>query len=166
MSLFDSFRPRIRLVFTFKLIVVFLATVLLVVNSSVFFSGQAQSNYPEIRGIWITNNDTSRFMDQGKTQQAVDLLAQLNFNTLYPVVWNSGYVLYESAIAQQEGIKTFNTRGKQGQDSLADLIGRAHQQGLLVLPWFEFGFMVPETSELALKHPQWLTQRQNGSKTT
>ena len=126
----------------------------------------SQSNYPEIRGVWITNNDTADFLDQNKTQQAVNLLADLNFNTLYPVVWNSGYVLYESAIAQREGLQPFNPRGYQGQDSLADLITKAHQRGLLVLPWFEFGFMAPPMSELVTNHPRWFTQRQDGSKTS
>lgn len=121
--------------------------------------------YPEIRGVWITNNDTTHFMDQNKTQESVNLLAKLNFNTLYPVVWNSGYVLYNSPIGQQEGIQPFDPRGYQGQDVLSDLIARAHQQGLLVLPWFEFGFMAPPTSELVSNHPQWVTQRQDGSKT-
>ena len=126
----------------------------------------SQSNYPEIRGVWITNNDTADFLDQNKTQQAINLLADLNFNTLYPVVWNSGYVLYESAIAQREGLQPFNPRGYQGQDALADLITKAHQRGLLVLPWFEFGFMAPPMSELVTNHPRWFTQRQDGSKTS
>jgi uncharacterized lipoprotein YddW (UPF0748 family) len=126
----------------------------------------SQGNYPEIRGVWITNNDTADFLDQNKTQQAVNLLADLNFNTLYPVVWNSGYVLYESAIAQREGLQPFNPRGYQGQDALADLITKAHQRGLLVLPWFEFGFMAPPMSELVTNHPRWFTQRQDGSKTS
>ncbi|BFM39184.1 family 10 glycosylhydrolase [Synechocystis sp. LKSZ1] len=128
--------------------------------------GLSQSAYPAIRGVWITNNDTIHFMDQGRTQESINQLARLNFNTLYPVVWNSGYILYESAIAKREGLQPFSPRGDQGQDVLADLIQRAHRQGLLVLPWFEFGFMAPPFSELVRKHPQWFTQRQDGSKTS
>ena len=45
---------------------------------------------PEIRGVWITNNDTTRFMDHRKLEESVDLLAKFNLNTLYPVIWNSG----------------------------------------------------------------------------
>jgi uncharacterized lipoprotein YddW (UPF0748 family) len=80
-------------------------------------------------------------------------------------VWNSGYVLYESAVAQRIGIQPFVRKGLQGQDTLADLATQAHRQGLLVIPWFEFGFMTPPTSELALNHPDWITRRRNGSKT-
>jgi uncharacterized lipoprotein YddW (UPF0748 family) len=126
---------------------------------------KSQPTNPEIRGVWITNNDTTRFMDHRKLEESVDLLAQFNFNTLYPVVWNSGYVLYESEVAKREGIQPFSTKGLQGQDVLADLIYQSHRRGLLVIPWFEFGFMTPSTSELVTHHPQWITQRQNGSKT-
>jgi uncharacterized lipoprotein YddW (UPF0748 family) len=34
----------------------------------------------------------------------------------------------------------------------------------LVIPWFEFGFMAPPTSELAMSRPEWLTQQRNGIK--
>ena len=126
---------------------------------------RSQQTNPEIRGVWITNNDTTRFMDHRKLEESVDLLAQFNFNTLYPVVWNSGYVLYESEVAKREGIQPFSTKGLQGQDVLADLISQSHRRGLLVIPWFEFGFMAPTFSELVKHHPQWVTQRRDGSKT-
>ncbi len=126
----------------------------------------AQSGYPQIRGVWITNNDTIHFMDRNRTQESINQLARLQFNTLYPVVWNSGYILYESAIAKREGLQPFSPRGNQGQDVLADMITKAHRQNLLVMPWFEFGFMAPPFSELTKKHPKWFTQRQDGSKTS
>lgn len=125
----------------------------------------AKQSFPEIRGVWMTTNDVDILKDRPKMQDAVNQLAQLNFNTLYPVVWNSGYALYESAVAQQTGIQPFIRKGLQGQDLLADLTTQAHRQGLLVIPWFEFGFMTSPTSELALKHPDWITQRQDGSQT-
>jgi uncharacterized lipoprotein YddW (UPF0748 family) len=119
----------------------------------------------EIRGVWMTNNDTNILKDSPKLQKAVSQLARLNFNTIYPVVWNSGYVLYKSAVAQREGIQPFVYKGLQGQDVIAELVSQAHQQGLLVIPWFEFGFMAPPLSELTLNHPDWITQRQDGSQT-
>lgn len=122
--------------------------------------------FPEIRGVWMTENDNDILRDHPKLQEAVSQLAQLNFNTLYPVVWNSGYALYPSAVAQRAEIQPFVRRGLQGQDILEDLTTQAHQKGLLVIPWFEFGFMAPSISELALNHPNWLTQRRDGSQTT
>ncbi len=123
----------------------------------------AQSSRSEIRGVWMTSIDSDVLMDQGKLRTAVDQLSRLNFNTVYPVIWNAGYVLYPSAIAQQAGIQTFVRTGNQGHDILADLIAQGHRQGLLVIPWFEFGFMAPPTSELALNHPDWISERRDGS---
>ena len=119
----------------------------------------------EIRGVWMTENDHDILRDRSKMQEAVSQLARLNLNTIYPVIWNSGYVLYPSAVAQRAEIQPFVRKGLQGQDILADLITQAHRQRLLVIPWFEFGFMAPPTSELALNHPEWLTQRRDGSQT-
>jgi uncharacterized lipoprotein YddW (UPF0748 family) len=126
----------------------------------------AQIPRQEIRGVWMTNNDFNTLRERDKVQEAVNHLRRLNFNTIYPVVWNSGYVMYPSAIAQRAGIQPFVMRGTEGQDILADLINQSHRKGLLVIPWFEFGFMAPPTSELAVNHPEWLTRKRNGSETS
>ncbi|WP_414543166.1 glycoside hydrolase family 10 protein [Nostoc sp. CCY0012] len=126
----------------------------------------AQLPRQEIRGVWITNNDFNVLKERTKVQEAMTQLRQLHFNTIYPVVWNSGYVMYPSAVAQRTGIQPFVFRGSDGHDILADLITQAHSRGLLAIPWFEFGFMAPPTSELALDYPQWLTQKRDGSQTS
>jgi uncharacterized lipoprotein YddW (UPF0748 family) len=117
----------------------------------------------EIRGVWLTTNDSTLLRDRTKVQTAMSQLAQLNFNTVYPVVWNSGYALYPSAVAQAANIQPFVYQGFDGQDVLADVAAQAHRNRLLVIPWFEFGFMVPPTSELAMNHPEWLTQMRDGN---
>jgi uncharacterized lipoprotein YddW (UPF0748 family) len=122
-------------------------------------------SFQEIRGVWMTANDNDIFIDRHKLENAVSELARLNFNTIYPVVWNSGYVWYPSTVAQQAGIQDFVRRGLQGHNILAEVTSQAHQRNLMVIPWFEFGFMTPESSELAINHPDWLTQRRDGSKT-
>jgi uncharacterized lipoprotein YddW (UPF0748 family) len=121
---------------------------------------------PEIRGVWMTMNDLDILKDRAKVAAATEKLKQLNFNTLYPVVWNSGYLTYPSPIAQRMGFQPFVYKGSDGHDILADLIAQSHRQGLLVVPWFEFGFMIPQTSELAIAHPDWLTQKRDGSQTS
>ncbi|MBD2020695.1 family 10 glycosylhydrolase, partial [Leptolyngbya sp. FACHB-36] len=40
---------------------------------------------------------------------------------------------------------------------------QGRQRGIAVLPWFEFGFMAPEDSALAIRHPDWLTRRRDGT---
>jgi uncharacterized lipoprotein YddW (UPF0748 family) len=120
----------------------------------------------EIRGVWLTSNDFTMFSDRKQLGEALQQLKQLNFNTIYPVVWNSGYVMYPSEVAKEAGIQPFVYRGSEGQDIVADIIAQGHQNNLLVMPWFEFGFMAPPTSELATIHPDWLTQERDGDATS
>jgi uncharacterized lipoprotein YddW (UPF0748 family) len=120
----------------------------------------------EIRGVWLTSNDFTMFSDRKQLGEALERLQQLNFNTIYPAVWNSGYVMFPSTVAKDAGIQPFVYRGTDGQDLVADIISQAHQHNLLVMPWFEFGFMAPPTSELAIEHPDWLTQEIDGDKTS
>lgn len=145
------------------LVLISFVTVLLV-NS--FTPAIAQLPRQEIRGVWMTNNDFNTLKERSKVQEALNQLRRLNFNTIYPVVWNSGYVMYPSAVAQRADIQPFVLRGTDGHDILADLINQGHRKGLLVIPWFEFGFMAPPTSELALNHPEWFTQKRDGSQTS
>ncbi|MBN3897784.1 MAG: glycoside hydrolase family 10 protein [Nostoc sp. NOS(2021)] len=119
----------------------------------------------EIRGVWLSGNDFSVFRNRSQVLAAMSQLRQLNFNTVYPVVWNDGYTQYPSAIMQKMGIPFF-FKGIDGQDVIADIITQARKQGLLAIPWFEFGFMVPLTSELASSHPDWLTQKRDGTQTS
>ena len=119
----------------------------------------------EIRGVWMSTNDFNVLKTRSGVKDAVTQLRRLNLNTIYPVVWNSGYTKFPSLTAKRAGIPFF-FKGADGQDTLTDLINQAHRQGLLVLPWFEFGFMTPETSELALNHPEWLTQKRDGRRTS
>ena len=120
----------------------------------------------EIRGVWLTSNDFTMFSDRKQLGEALQQLKQLNFNTIYPVVWNSGYVMFPSTVAKEAGIQPFVYRGNEGQDIVADIIAQAHKNDLLVMPWFEYGFMAPPTSELAIAHPDWLTQELDGTKTS
>jgi uncharacterized lipoprotein YddW (UPF0748 family) len=49
---------------------------------------------------------------------------------------------------------------------IGELIAEGRRQGLLVIPWFEFGFMAAPGSELARRHSAWLTSKQDGSLTS
>jgi len=144
----------------------FLISLITVIWVNTFTSVTAQVPRQEIRGVWMTNNDLNILRDRTKVQEAVTQLQQLNFNTIYPVVWNSGYVMYPSNVAKRLEIQPFVFQGLDGHDILADLIEKSHRQNLLVIPWFEFGFMAPPSSELAMNKPEWFTQKQDGSKTS
>ena len=129
-------------------------------------AGAPRISLPEVRGVWLTANDMPVLRDRARMGQAVGALADLHLNTLYPVVWNAGIAYYPSAVSEDRGLQSFTYRGFQGQDILAELIEQAHGRGLLVIPWFEFGLMTPPGGELVRRHPDWLTQRQDGGRTS
>ncbi|MBW4419017.1 MAG: family 10 glycosylhydrolase [Myxacorys californica WJT36-NPBG1] len=121
----------------------------------------------EIRGVWLTNIDSDVLFDATKLSNAVTELSRLNFNTLYPVVWNWGYTLYPSQIMKRDLGFDVDPRaiaaGLRSRDMLKQIITEGHQKGLAVIPWFEFGFFAPKDSELAQKHKDWWTTKQDGS---
>lgn len=118
----------------------------------------------ELRGVWLTNIDSDVLFERDRLSNALKELARLNFNTVYPTVWNWGYTLYPSSVAEKAlGRSLDPTPGLQGRDMLAEVVAQGHQSGLGVIPWFEFGFMAPADSELARRHPDWLTNRRDGT---
>ncbi len=119
----------------------------------------------ELRGVWMTNIDSNVLYRREVLTAALQNLKALNFNTVYPTVWNWGYTLYPSPVAQKViGRSLDPDPGLQGRDMLKEIVTQGHQQGLDVIPWFEFGFMAPADSSLAQRHPTWLTSRRDGSR--
>ena len=55
----------------------------------------------EIRGVWITNVDSDVLFTRDRLATAIKDLRALNFNTIYPVVWNWGYTTYPSKVAKR-----------------------------------------------------------------
>ncbi|MBD2460313.1 glycoside hydrolase family 10 protein [Oscillatoria sp. FACHB-1407] len=122
----------------------------------------------EVRGVWLTNVGSGVLFAPWGVERALNQLARLNFNTVYPVVWNRGHTFYPSATAQRIIGRSqdpwLNTL-RLGGDVLSTIVKQGNRQGLRVIPWFEYGFMAPAQSTLVYRHPEWLTQRQNGTKT-
>ncbi|MDJ0688124.1 MAG: glycoside hydrolase family 10 protein [Xenococcaceae cyanobacterium MO_188.B32] len=118
----------------------------------------------ELRGVWLTNIDSDVLFSRQKLKDAIATLADLNFNTLYPTVWNWGYTLYPSPIAEAVSGKAVDPIEElKGRDILQEIIEEGHKRQMAVIPWFEFGFMAPADSALAKRHPEWLTKRQDGN---
>jgi uncharacterized lipoprotein YddW (UPF0748 family) len=125
----------------------------------------ARSPASELRGVWLTNIDSDVLFERNRLKNSLQKLDELNFNTVYPAVWNWGYTLYPSKVAAKViGRSLDPTPGLQKRDMLKEIVDEGHKQGLTVIPWFEFGFMAPADSLLAKNRPQWLTSRSNGSK--
>ncbi len=160
------------------------AGIILSLISPTISLSQSASTKPlrEIRGVWITNVDSDVLFTRDRLATAIKDLRALNFNTIYPVVWNWGYTTYPSKVAKRTVGSSFmpkksagilinrklnSTEGLEGRDVLQEMVVQGHKQKLAVIPWFEFGFMLPATtdpagSDFAKLHPDWLTQKQDG----
>jgi uncharacterized lipoprotein YddW (UPF0748 family) len=115
----------------------------------------------EIRGVWLTNVNSGVLFVPWGIERALKQLSSLNFNTIYPVVWNRGYTFYNSKIAKKvigKESEPFLRFMHGGKDVLSQIIKLSAKKGITVIPWFEYGFMTPPNSELALLHPDWLTK--------
>ena len=142
----------------------FAVIIVMTVIATIIFSSHSYSQTKtELRGVWLTNIDSDVLFYPEQTANGINRLAQLGINTLYPTVWNSGYTLYPSKVADLTIGKSLDpTLTPQDRDILAEVINSGHEKAMAVIPWFEFGFMAPAASELAQLHPHWLTQRRNG----
>ena len=147
-----------------RTIILLLITLLTSVGIIIASASSSQAINAEIRGVWLTNVDSDVLFSRKGTQAAIERLAQLNFNTVYPTVWQGGYTLYPSQVALQEfGVSVDPTDGLEDRDVLKEIVEQGHNRGLAVIPWFEFGFMAPANSELVQQHPDWLTHRRDGT---
>lgn len=125
----------------------------------------ASTQSTELRGVWLTNIDSDVLFKRENLTNALTRLRQLNFNVVYPTVWNWGYTLYPSQVAKSVfGVTVDPEPGLHKRDMLKEAVSEGHARGLKVIPWFEFGFMAPADSQLAKRHPQWLTNRLDGGK--
>ncbi|MGD1852294.1 MAG: glycoside hydrolase family 10 protein, partial [Cyanophyceae cyanobacterium] len=122
---------------------------------------------PEVRGVWLTNVDGDVLYGRDSMDVAFGELARLNFNTVYPVVWHSGETLFPSDTLRRATGRAIASHPRlQGRDMLRELAAAGKKHGLTVIPWLEFGMMVAPESAIAQQHPEWLSQRANGSNTT
>ncbi|MEM6716314.1 MAG: family 10 glycosylhydrolase [Cyanobacteria bacterium P01_C01_bin.147] len=127
----------------------------------------------EVRGVWLTNIDSEVLFSRDELAAGIQRLKAMNINTLYPVVWNMGYTQYPSAVAERylgqnrrlwPGENPDFEAAQGDRDMLQELIEIAHAEDMAVIPWFEFGFMAPGDYQLHETHPEWFTQRRDGSK--
>ncbi|HEY9639096.1 MAG TPA: glycoside hydrolase family 10 protein, partial [Coleofasciculaceae cyanobacterium] len=155
-------RKRLRLVWG---VLLGLSLALLISSALPTFSQAAASVDPELRGVWLTTVDSDVLFSRDRLEPALQNLANLHFNRVYPAVWNWGYTLYPSRAAERAIGYAVDPRvpNLQDWDALANVVALGHQQGLTVMPWFEFGFMITAESEIAATHPEWITERQDGS---
>ncbi len=139
--------------------------VLLFLANCILFPQQLQ----ELRGVWITNVNSVVLNYDANITQAVDYLASIGVNVIFPVMWNGGNTLYPSQVMN-------NLFGKSiaptmaGRDPLNRLITEAHRRGIEVIPWLEYGFASSYvysgnvTGDAILKkYPSWASKTNSGN---
>ena len=132
----------------------------------------------ELRGVWLTNIDSDVLFSLERLDAGLIPLSDLTVSSVYPSVLNWCLTRFPSAVAEREighkqglypdledtGQRLDDLEATQGdRDMLLELINIAHPLGLRVIPWFEFGFMAPADSDLTRRHPDWLTQKRDGT---
>jgi len=128
-----------------------------------------------VRGVYLpAPSHTGSFLSYNEVCKSVDLLASLNFNCLFVCAWAASRVAWDSDVlkanstwpSKQAGNMYASYTGGSG-DALNDIIEVAHQKGIKVILWFEYGFMhgiggVNKSDPVLAKHPDWMGVRSDG----
>ncbi|MGD1861466.1 MAG: family 10 glycosylhydrolase [Leptolyngbyaceae cyanobacterium] len=132
-----------------------------------------RDNASERRGVWLTNVDSEVLFSRQNLAEGIEQLADCGFNTLYPTVWNRSFTLFPSAIAEavlgekqrlNPKLTPVQRAAVEGdRDMLAECIELAHDKGLKVIPWFEYGFFALRGNSLRDRRPHWFTHQHDGT---
>jgi uncharacterized lipoprotein YddW (UPF0748 family) len=130
-----------------------------------------------VRAFWVPAPWHSPFLSSYKDiQEGVEFANEHNFNTLYIVAWSNNQILYpsqtlldHSSYSSVEESMFGDYTGGTG-DPLKDVITLAHQAGLKVVLWYEYGFMAkagnpptPQNNPVLAKHPGWVGINNQGN---
>ena len=111
----------------------------------------------KIRGVWLTTAASDVLDSKDNIIEAMKLLADTGFNTVFPVVWNNGYTLYPSDVLKDNFDVEISPKFV-GRDVLAEVIDAATPLRLEVIPWFEYGFAASfkeNGGHIIAKKPEW-----------
>ncbi len=110
------------------------------------------------KAVWLTNIDSQVMNSRQNLAEGLRRLADLGFNTVYPVVWQRGYTLYPSEVTKQlAGADVLPNSPFVERDMLREIIELAQPLNMRVIAWFEYGLMLPPQSSIARQHKDLLT---------
>ncbi|MBZ0182570.1 MAG: family 10 glycosylhydrolase [Melioribacteraceae bacterium] len=121
----------------------------------------------EFRAVWLTNVASTVLTTDQNIVEAMDYLASININVVFPVVYNKGYTLYPSAIMDSLfGVPVLPENSYMNRDYLERLTIEAHRNGIEVIPWFEFGFSSSYSQNgghIVAEFPEWAAKNSSGN---
>jgi len=127
------------------------------------FSITLKAGSPELRGVWFAWAG-SNIPTNTHIAQAMDALADANFNVVYVDVWRFGFPYFKSEVFYKyTGLYTDPAVGNR--DILAEMIAEGHRAGLEVDAWFEAGFMATQGSNQHMYQakPEWFAKDKAGN---
>jgi uncharacterized lipoprotein YddW (UPF0748 family) len=125
-----------------------------------------EKNLPEgvFKGAWVTNVGSDVLLSEDNIKSMISQCKKYKIDQLFVVVWNKGVTQYPSDVLEKyTGIRQESLLSHF--DPLKSLIEQAHQQGMKVHAWFEFGFSFAYNDPNSIwikKYPEWLGRDQNG----
>ena len=127
-------------------------SILLLVLWSGYIFSQSQ------KGVWLTNVASEALDHKEGIREAVLRCKTIGIHHIYVVVWNRGHTLYPSEVMQSRfGVRVMPRFA--GRDFLKELIAEAHEHGIKVHAWFEFGFSSSykeaDGGHILRKMPHW-----------
>lgn len=137
---------------------------LVIVFLIIFYSVAAQKNQP-IKGVWVTHSGSSALTSKENIRKTVANCKKNGLNTIFVVVWSGGLTMYPSKVLQRYiGIKQHPAYN--GFDPLHCIVNEAHNAGLQVHAWFEYGFAYAykdSNSVWLKKYPHWAGRTNDSS---
>lgn len=142
------------------------------------WAGVAESEAapPEVRGVWLTTTANEHIGSPENTAHTMRRLREIGLNTVYVEAWKNGYTQYPSEVLQRViGVERRPALIKQdpgdpdkpveARDLLGETVIEAHRNGLMMIGWFEYGFMAAHKdtqNHLREMYPHWLSRDKDG----
>ncbi len=131
----------------------------------------------EVRGVWLTTTANDHIASEADTARTMRRLREIGLNTVYVEAWKNGYTQYPSEVLRRViGVDRRPAlikqdpgdpdRAVEARDLLGETVLEAHRNGLLIIGWFEYGFMAAHKdtqNHLREMYPHWLSRDKDGN---
>ena len=122
-----------------------------------------------VRGLYLpAPHHSQSFKTYENAKKSIELMASLNFNTLFVCTWCASKTAWDSEVLLANSTYQSASAGNMyagyiggSGDAMRDIIALAHEKGIKVVFWFEYGFMhrqgaVDYSDPVVSRHPEWL----------